>query len=68
MWLSVLQETLRVVGVERESSGGPGALQQAHERGSILPSLLQDANTVWTNQLSCSHAGQRNALQLSSVL
>lgn len=59
MFLSTLQETLRVVRVECESSGGPGALQQAHERGSVLLGLLQDAGAVRTHQLSCSHAGQK---------
>lgn len=64
----MLQETLRVVRVECESSGGAGALQQAHERGSVLLGLLQDAAAVCTSRLSCSHAGEKNALKLSSVL
>lgn len=63
----MLQETLRVVRVECESPGGPGALQQAHERGAVLLGLLQDADTVCTSRLSCSHAGQKNALGLYSA-
>ena len=53
----MLQETFRVVRAERESFGGLGALQQAHERGSVLRGLLQDADAVRTDQLSSTHAG-----------
>lgn len=58
MFVLVSQETLRAVGAKRQSSGGPGALQQAHERGSFLHRLLQDADALHAKHFSCSHAGQ----------
>lgn len=60
--LLLLQETLGVVGAECESVGGPGALQQAHERGSLLLVLLQDAAAVRTSRHSCGHAGQQTSM------
>lgn len=57
--LSALQETLWIVRAEFESVGGPGALQQAGERGSVLLGLLQDAAAVRAAlRPRCGHAGQ----------
>lgn len=57
--ICVFQETLRALRVKRQSSGSSGALQQADERGSLLHSLLKNADAIRTSGLSCSHAGQK---------
>lgn len=55
----VFQETLWALRVKPQSSGGSGALQQADERGSLLHSLLKNADAIRTSRSSCSHAGQK---------
>lgn len=55
----MFQETLWAIRVKRQSSGGFGVIQQADEWGSLLHSLLKNADAVRTSRLSCSHAGEK---------